>query len=189
VIELKGIARTYRTGTVSVPALRKTNLKIDEGEFVAIVGPSGSGKSTLLHILALLDRPNSGTFRLLGMDITDLTDAERALLRNRMVGFVFQQFHLLPRLSARENAALPLIYGGKSHMKETARAKIAAVGLEHREDHNPNELSGGEQQRVAIARALVNEPMLIMADEPTGNLDSKSERDIIKILEDLNRAG
>ena len=188
-IELKGIARTYRTGTVSVPALRKTNLKIDEGEFVAIVGPSGSGKSTLLHILALLDRPNSGTFRLLGMDITDLTDAERALLRNRMVGFVFQQFHLLPRLSARENAALPLIYGGKSHMKETARAKIAAVGLEHREDHNPNELSGGEQQRVAIARALVNEPMLIMADEPTGNLDSKSERDIIKILEDLNRAG
>ncbi len=188
-IELIGASRTYKIGAIEVNALRTTNLKIEQGEFVAIIGPSGSGKSTLLHILGFLDRPDKGTYRFQGKDVTALGSKELALLRNQMIGFIFQQFHLLPRLSAIQNAMLPLIYGGKGHFQETASEKIRQVGLGHRADHVPNELSGGEQQRVSIARALVNDPLLLLADEPTGNLDSKSESEIISILEGLNHDG
>jgi len=187
-IELKNINKTYKTGKVEVQALRNVSLKIAPGEFVAIMGPSGSGKSTLLHILGFLDRPDSGSYNLDKREITRLTDNELAVLRNRLAGFVFQQFHLLPRMTALENAGLPLIYAGKRHL-EKAYEKIKEVGLTHRASHRPNELSGGEQQRVAIARSLVNEPLIILADEPTGNLDTKSEEEIISILEDLNRKG
>jgi macrolide transport system ATP-binding/permease protein len=172
-----------------VQALRDVSLKIDSGEFVAIMGPSGSGKSTILHIVGFLDRPDSGAYLLGGRDITELSDDELAILRNRLAGFIFQQFHLLPRISALENAELPLIYAGRRHLKEKAHEKIKEVGLAQRESHHPNELSGGEQQRVAIARSLVNEPFIIFADEPTGNLDTKSEEEIIALLEDLNSRG
>jgi len=187
-IELKNITKTYKTGKVEVQALRNVSLKIAPGEFVAIMGPSGSGKSTLLHILGFLDRPDSGSYRLGKREITKLTDNELAIARNRLAGFVFQQFHLLPRMSALENARLPLIYAGKRHL-EKAGEKIKEVGLSERASHRPNELSGGEQQRVAIARSLVNEPLIILADEPTGNLDTKSEEEIVSILENLNRKG
>jgi macrolide transport system ATP-binding/permease protein len=188
-IELKNISKTYRMGKVGVQALGKISLKIAPGEFVAIIGPSGSGKSTLLHILGFLDRPDSGSYTLFGKEITKLKDEELALLRNHLAGFVFQQFHLLPRITALGNAELPLIYAGKRHLKEKAKEKIKEVGLSPRESHRPNELSGGEQQRVAIARSLVNEPLVILADEPTGNLDTKSEEEIISILENLNQKG
>ncbi|MCJ7645821.1 ABC transporter permease [bacterium] len=187
-IELKNITKTYKTGKVEVRALRNVSLKIAPGEFVAIMGPSGSGKSTLLHILGFLDRPDSGSYNLEKREITKLTDNELAIMRNRLAGFVFQQFHLLPRMSALENAGLPLIYAGKRHL-EKAREKIKEVGLTERASHRPNELSGGEQQRVAIARSLVNEPLIILADEPTGNLDTKSEEEIVSILENLNQKG
>jgi len=176
-------------GKVEVKALNGVSLKILPGEFVAIMGPSGSGKSTLMHILGLLDRPGSGTYFFEGRELTKLTDEELATFRNSFVGFVFQQFHLLPRMSALENAELPLIYAGKRHLKEKAKEKLALVGLQDRISHNPNELSGGQQQRVAIARALVNEPMVMMADEPTGNLDSKSKEEILAILKHLNEQG
>lgn len=188
-IELKNISKTYRTGKLGVQALRNVSLRIAPGEFVAIVGPSGSGKSTLLHILGFLDRPDSGSYYLGKSEINELTDDELAVLRNRLVGFVFQQSHFLPRVTALENAELPLIYAGKRHQREKAREKIEEVGLAQRASHRPNELSGGEQQRVAIARSLVNEPLVILADEPTGNLDTKSEEEIISILEDLNKKG
>jgi macrolide transport system ATP-binding/permease protein len=188
-IELRHITKTYKMGTVEVRALRDVSLKITQGEFVAIMGPSGSGKSTILHIVGFLDRPDSGSYLLGGRDITELSDDELAILRNRLAGFVFQQFHLLPRISAVENAELPLIYAGRRHLKEKAREKLKEVGLAQRESHRPNELSGGEQQRVAIARSLVNEPFIIFADEPTGNLDTKSEEEIIALLEDLNQKG
>jgi macrolide transport system ATP-binding/permease protein len=188
-IELRHVTKTYKMGTVEVHALRDVSLKITPGEFVAIMGPSGSGKSTILHIVGFLDRPDSGSYLLGGRDITELSDDELAILRNRLAGFIFQQFHLLPRISAVENAELPLIYAGRRHLKEKAHEKIKEVGLEQRESHRPNELSGGEQQRVAIARSLVNEPFIIFADEPTGNLDTKSEEEIIALLEDLNRKG
>ena len=188
-IELKNINKTYRSGKVEVKALRNISLHIAPGEFVAIMGPSGSGKSTLLHILGFLDRPDSGLYNLRGTEITRLTDDELAILRNRLVGFVFQQFHLLPRITALQNAELPLIYAGKRRLKEKARDKIKEVGLIGRASHRSNELSGGEQQRVAIARSLVNEPLIILADEPTGNLDTKSEEEIMAILEDLNQKG
>jgi macrolide transport system ATP-binding/permease protein len=188
-IELKNISKTYQMGNVKVQALRNVSVTINAGEFVAIMGASGSGKSTLLHIVGFLDRPDSGSYHLDKTDITELSDDELAFLRNRLAGFVFQQFHLLPRISALENAQLPLIYAGKRHLKEKAREKIRDVGLSQRESHRPNEMSGGEQQRVAIARALVNEPFIIMADEPTGNLDTKSEEEIIALLEDLNKNG
>ncbi len=176
-------------GDVGVKALNNVSLKISSGEFVAIMGPSGSGKSTLLHILGLLDRPDSGSYHLGQKDITKLSDNELALLRNRLLGFVFQQFHLLPRVSALQNAELPLIYAGKQGLKETAHEKIKEVGLAQRESHKPNELSGGEQQRVAIARSLVNEPFIIFADEPTGNLDTKTEAEIMGIINNLNKKG
>ena len=188
-IELKHITKTYQMGNVQVQALLNVSLKIAPGEFIAIMGPSGSGKSTLLHIVGFLDRPDSGSYLLGNQEITELSDDELALLRNQLAGFVFQQFHLLPRISALENAELPLIYAGRRHLKEKALEKIKEVGLLQRTFHRPNELSGGEQQRVAIARSLVNEPLIILADEPTGNLDTKSEEEIIAILEDLNQNG
>ncbi len=188
-IELKNVSKTYHMGKVDVKALDNVSLKISRGEFVAIVGASGSGKSTLMHILGLLDKPDSGSYTLEEKEMTVLSDGSIAALRNRMVGFIFQQFHLLPRMTALENAELPLIYAGKRHLKELAKKKIEIVGLKDRQTHRPNELSGGQQQRVAIARALVNEPLIIMADEPTGNLDSRSKEEIIKILECLNKEG
>jgi macrolide transport system ATP-binding/permease protein len=176
-------------GQVEVKALQDVSLKIDPGEFVAIMGPSGSGKSTLMHILGLLDRPDAGEYYLGKRKIHELTDEELSAIRNRLAGFVFQQFHLLPRMTALENAALPLIYAGKRHLKEKAREEIKEVGLADRMNHRPNELSGGQQQRVAIARALVNDPLIIIADEPTGNLDSKSKEEIISIIKELNQKG
>lgn len=188
-IEIKNISKTYQMGKVQVKALSEVSLKIESGEFVAIMGASGSGKSTLMHILGLLDRPDSGSFYLGDMEITRLSDEELAVLRNRIIGFVFQQFHLLPRMSALENAELPLIYAGKRHLKDRAMRELEEVGLKDRVSHRPNEMSGGQQQRVAIARSLVNEPLIILADEPTGNLDSKSKEEIIAVLQKLNQKG
>ncbi|MFA6350080.1 MAG: ABC transporter permease [Candidatus Omnitrophota bacterium] len=188
-IETKGLCKTYQMGDVQVNALRGVSLKISSGEFVAIMGASGSGKSTLMHVLGLLDRPDKGEYLLGGQDVTGLSDKELALVRNQLVGFVFQQFHLLPRMTALENAELPLIYAGKRHLKEKAAKEIEGVGLKDRMFHRPNEMSGGQQQRVAIARSLVNDPPIIFADEPTGNLDSKSKDEIISILKGLNDKG
>jgi macrolide transport system ATP-binding/permease protein len=188
-IELKHIYKTYQMGSEEVKALQDVSLKITSGEFVAIMGPSGSGKSTLMHVLGLLDRPDSGEYYLGQKKLNDLSDDELAAIRNRLVGFVFQQFHLLPRMTALENAELPLVYAGKRHLKEQAKQRIGEVGLADRMNHRPNELSGGQQQRVAIARSLVNGPLIIFADEPTGNLDSKSKEEIIAILKGLNEKG
>ncbi|MFH2138744.1 MAG: ABC transporter permease [Candidatus Omnitrophota bacterium] len=188
-IELKNISKNYAMGKVEVQALRNVSLKISSGEFIAIMGPSGSGKSTLLHLLGFLDRPDSGMYLLRGRDVSGFTDDDLAELRNRLAGFVFQQFHLLSRLTAIENVELPLIYGGKRALKQKSAEKIEAVGLSDRALHRPNELSGGQQQRVAIARSLVNDPLIIFADEPTGNLDTKSEKEIIAILKELNQEG
>jgi len=188
-IELKNIHKTYHMGQVEVKALQDVSLKIAPGEFLAIMGPSGSGKSTLMHILGLLDRPDNGEYYLGKRKINQFSDEELSAVRNRFMGFVFQQFHLLPRMSALENAELPLIYAGKRHLKEKARERMEEVGLLDRMNHRPNELSGGQQQRVAIARSLVNEPLIILADEPTGNLDSKSQEEIISILKELDQKG
>jgi macrolide transport system ATP-binding/permease protein len=188
-IELKHIYKTYQMGSEEVRALQDVSLKITPGEFVAIMGPSGSGKSTLMHVLGLLDRPDSGEYYLGQKKLNDLSDDELAAIRNRLVGFVFQQFHLLPRMTALENAELPLVYAGKRHLKEQAKQRIEEVGLADRISHRPNELSGGQQQRVAIARSLVNDPLIIFADEPTGNLDSKSKEEIVAILKGLNEKG
>ena len=188
-IELKNISKTYQMGKVEVKALSNVSLKIQSGEFVAIMGASGSGKSTLMHVLGLLDRPDSGSYYLGDKDLTKLSDEELATLRNQIIGFVFQQFHLLPRMTALENAELPLIYAGKRHLKEKAKKELFDVGLGDRILHRPNEMSGGQQQRVAIARSLVNEPFIIFADEPTGNLDSKSKIEIVTILQKLNQKG
>lgn len=188
-IEVKNLFKTYKMGEVLVEALRGVSLKISTGEFVAIMGASGSGKSTLMHVLGLLDRPDSGEYYLGGEEVTKLSDKELALVRNKLVGFVFQQFHLLPRMTALENVELPLIYAGKRHLQEKAIEKIQEVGLKDRMLHQPNEMSGGQQQRVAVARSLVNEPPIIFADEPTGNLDSKSKEEIMVLIKDLNRKG
>ncbi|MDD4908322.1 MAG: ABC transporter permease [Candidatus Omnitrophica bacterium] len=188
-IEVRNLFKTYQMGAVKVEALRGVSLKIASGEFVAIMGASGSGKSTLMHVLGLLDRPDSGEYFLGGEEITKLTDHELALVRNQLVGFVFQQFHLLPRMTALENVELPLVYAGKRHMKQQAVERINEVGLGDRISHRPNEMSGGQQQRVAIARSLVNNPPVIFADEPTGNLDSKSKEEIMAILKRLNQSG
>jgi macrolide transport system ATP-binding/permease protein len=188
-IELKNIVKRYCMGDQEVMAVAGVSLKIAAGEFVAIMGSSGSGKSTLMHIMGLLDRPEAGTYILAGQDITGLSDDQLAALRNRLIGFVFQQFHLLARRTALENAGLPLIYAGRRQMQDKVKAELTAVGLADRAGHRPNELSGGQQQRVAIARALVNDPLIIMADEPTGNLDTKSKDEIVGILKQLHAQG
>ena len=171
-IELKGITKVYEMGGEPLNILKGVDLSVKEGEFVAIMGPSGSGKSTLMHILGLLDRPTAGSYKLFGREISELDDVELSYLRARILGFVFQQFNLLPRISASENVALPQIYLGEKARPTEAGKYLAQVGLADRMDHRPNQLSGGQQQRVAIARSLVNSPKIIFADEPTGNLAS-----------------
>lgn len=188
-IEIKNIKKDYKMGDTIVHALKSVSLTIEAGDFVAIMGPSGSGKSTLSHILGLLDVPTSGSYKLYGKEISKLSEDELAMLRRNETGFIFQQFNLLPRLSAQDNVSLPLLYSGKNSGKSRSEELLNLVGLKERKDHKPNELSGGQQQRVAIARSLVNRPRMIFADEPTGNLDSKSEKDIIAELLNLNAQG
>lgn len=188
-IELKDIRKTYWMGDNEVQALRGVSLRIEEGDYIAIMGPSGSGKSTLMHVLGLLDTPSDGSYVIEGQEVANLRPDELAALRREVVGFIFQQFNLLPRLSLYENVALPLLYSRLKVAKDWVAGLIARVGLQERSGHKPNELSGGQQQRAAIARALVNHPRMILADEPTGNLDSVSEREIMALLADLNAQG
>ena len=191
VIDLNRVTKIYRTGSLSVAALRGVSLSIRSGEYVAIIGPSGSGKSTLMHILGCLDVPSSGTYSLAGEHVAGMSEAALAEVRNRRIGFVFQQFNLLPSMTAWQNVELPLIYAGvgRSERKERAMAALGRVGLAGRVQHRPGELSGGQQQRVAVARALVTEPDLILADEPTGNLDSKSAHDVMGLMDELHQSG
>ena len=190
-IELKGIKKLYQVGDQEVAALDGITTDIYRGQFVALMGPSGSGKSTLMNILGCLDRPTVGSYKLNGEEVASLSDDELAITRNQKIGFVFQNFNLLSRISALDNVALPLVYSGVSGKERQERAMhyLEAVGLADRAYHQPNELSGGQRQRVAIARALVNEPKIIMADEPTGNLDTKSTKEIMEIFEGLNSQG
>jgi len=190
IVQAKGIQKIYNPGKTSeVAAVRDVSLDIRKGEFVGIMGASGSGKSTVMNILGCLDRPTSGTVLLDGMEVSRLPDDELAKVRNKLIGFVFQSFNLLPRTTALENVELPLVYSESANIGRLARLALEAVGLNHRDHHYPGELSGGEQQRVAIARALVNEPEIIFADEPTGNLDSRSSYEVISLFQKLNRQG
>ena len=190
-IELKGIERVFQLGDATVHALTALNLSIAAGEYVAVMGPSGSGKSTLLNLLGLLDRPSSGTYLLEGRDVTTLSPDEQAQVRSQRIGFVFQSFHLVPRLTAAENIALPMTLAGLPLKERNARVDQALrdFGLEHQADHRPDQLSGGQRQRVTIARATIMQPALILADEPTGNLDRHTGDEVIHLLEGLNASG
>ena len=191
VITLEGIKKTYVNGKLTVPVLHGIDLSIYEGEFISIMGPSGSGKSTFMNILGCLDRPTEGSYRLDGQEVAHLSDDELAYVRNKRIGFVFQSFNLLPKLTALDNVALPMVYAGvsKQERKERASQLLTELGLGTRLDHMPAELSGGQRQRVAIARALANDPAIIMADEPTGNLDSKASLDVMHIFTELYEQG
>ncbi len=191
VIELVGARKTYRSGSIEFEALKGIDVRIDEGEYVAIMGPSGSGKSTIMNVLGCLDTLTEGEYRLGGVDVEDLDEADLAAIRNRQIGFVFQQFHLLPSLSAERNVELPLVYAAvpADERRRRARAALERVGLGDRFENRPGELSGGQQQRVAVARALVGEPTMILADEPTGNLDSVSTADVLALFDELHASG
>ena len=191
VVDLSGVRKTYRSGSIEFEALRGIDISISEGEYVAVIGPSGSGKSTLMNLLGCLDTPTEGTYLLGGEDVSTMTEAQLAVVRNKRIGFVFQQFHLLRSLSAWRNVELPLVYAGvpRAERKERAIAALTRVGLGDRVDNRPGELSGGQQQRVAVARALVTEPDIILADEPTGNLDSGSTEAVLGLIDELHRSG
>ncbi len=191
VIDLQGIKKYYVMGSETIKALNGLTMSINRNEYVALMGPSGSGKSTLMNMIGCLDTPTSGKYVLNGTSVATMTSTELAEIRNKEIGFVFQTFNLMPRLSAKENVAMPLVYGGKSkaYRSERSEAMLAAVGLGDRVDHKPNELSGGQRQRVAIARALVNKPSIILADEPTGNLDSKTSDEIMAIFDQIHKDG
>ncbi len=187
VIQIEDVKKIYKMGEVEVPALNGVSFRIEKGEMVAITGPSGSGKSTLMNIIGCLDTPTSGTYILDGVDVSKLNDDQQASIRNKKIGFVFQTFNLLARTPALDQVELPMVYAGAPDRRQRALAALESVGLKERVHHRPNELSGGQQQRVAIARALVTNPSIILADEPTGNLDSKSGAEIINIFKTLNR--
>jgi len=191
IIRFRGIKKYYKVGNQEVKALDDVDIVINKNEYVAIMGPSGSGKSTMMNILGCLDSPTAGSYMLNGADVSHMNDNELAVVRNKEIGFVFQSFNLLPRYSALDNVALPLIYAGESKKErdEMARQALESVDLTDRMHHRPNELSGGQRQRVAVARALVNKPSIILADEPTGNLDSKTSVDIMKLFEEIHRKG
>jgi putative ABC transport system ATP-binding protein len=188
-LELENITKVYKAGQTEVPALRGISCRIESGEMVSIIGPSGSGKSTLMNIIGCLDKPTSGRYLLDGTEVSELNDDQLAEIRNKKIGFVFQSFNLLSRTTALANVELPLIYNGASNRQQRALQVLGSVGLAHRVTHRPSELAGGEQQRVAIARALVNNPSLILADEPTGNLDTRTSQEIMSIFKKLNEQG